>query len=802
MELKNILSKLSSSRKEKEKIFLAIEISNETVKTACWTVKDGATKILKVGSIEEWEDKTELLTSAIDSSVTITLEGVKSEPVGVIFGLPESWIEKDQITTQKKKILKKICEEFEFKPLGFVATIEALIDYLKTIEGTPVSAVFVDLQETQITTTLVNLGKIIGSEMVGKSEDLAADIREGLARFENIENYPSRIILFDGVVDFEEAKQQIISFDWLKDLPFLHFPKVESLDTNIAVKAVAISGGREVAKSLGFEIVEVEEGQTGDEGEPDEKKATLRTQKDTKITEDTKKSQSVQEDSDGSVLQEFGFVEDEDIVEVEKKEGVKKQKSGEESDRKAATLRTQKETESTETEETREEKPAIKVKEGEKETEIVEKQKTEEKEKKKKVIFGKISKVFAAPLSLASKIKKLPLRLLSIPFAGKAPFMLGVAAFLLIGLFIGGFLAYWNLLKAKVTIFVSPKTLEETLTFTISSSAVSVDEEKGIIPGEEKKIEVEGKKTAQTTGKVLIGEKAKGEVVVFNKTDVGKTFSTGTVLVGPDNKKFSLDEEVKIASKSSQTTEEGEQITYGKTTVGITATSIGTEFNLAGGTSFKLKEYSESLFSAKTNDGLSGGTSREVKAVSEEDQDNLLSSLINELKFKAREKLETELEAKKRVLEKGMKEEIISQQFNKKADEETDNLSLELKLKLTTLTFSEDDLDVLSMNSIRDVIPPDFTLKESLKTEIGTGEVEKGEGKIEMIIIASLVPKLDSAEIKKNLVGRYPAVVEEYLGSLPNFLRAEIKIFPKLPAKLRTLPRKESNIQLEIEVEE
>ncbi len=106
MEIKNLLTKF----KQKEELleqFFAIEISDEIIKTAVWTVIDGHTKIVKIGSFKSWDGQdADLLLKAIDQSISNASGNLKPEPSGAIFGLPESWLDKDDINPDKKKLLK------------------------------------------------------------------------------------------------------------------------------------------------------------------------------------------------------------------------------------------------------------------------------------------------------------------------------------------------------------------------------------------------------------------------------------------------------------------------------------------------------------------------------------------------------------------------------------------------------------------------------------------------------------------------------------------------------------------------
>lgn len=248
------LKKFTTKEKPVE-YFFALNLSEETIRAAAWTVKEGKTQAVQLGEAVKWDgqDKDSLLKAA-DRSLSQASEGLRPEPNGVIFGLPETWVEKDAINQEKKIYLKLLCEELALKPLGFVVTDTAIIAYLKIEEGMPISAILMQLSSSEINLTLVKMGKIIGSQLVGRSGDLGADAEEGLSRFEKVDAFPARIILYNGGGDFEESKQQLLSYDWEEKLPFIHFPKVESLSSEVTVRAVALAGGSEVAQSLGIEV--------------------------------------------------------------------------------------------------------------------------------------------------------------------------------------------------------------------------------------------------------------------------------------------------------------------------------------------------------------------------------------------------------------------------------------------------------------------------------------------------------------------------------------------------------------------
>ena len=140
-------------------------------------------------------------------------------------------------------------------PVGFVVTPEAATKYLQSTEGVPPTIILIGFWPHALEITLVRLGKIDGTHLVQKSSHLADDVVEGLSRFSDIDMLPSRMLLYDSGIDLEEIKQLLLAHPWQspqKHLPFLHFPKVEILPADFSIRAIALSGGSEVARATGL----------------------------------------------------------------------------------------------------------------------------------------------------------------------------------------------------------------------------------------------------------------------------------------------------------------------------------------------------------------------------------------------------------------------------------------------------------------------------------------------------------------------------------------------------------------------
>jgi len=241
------------NKKTDRELFLAIEIHESLIKTAVWQVEDEKASIVSLGSYELWDSEDSLINGT-DASLTEAIKGLDSQPDRVILGLPESWLVDNKVHPTKQKVIKRLKDDLAIRPIGVVTITEAVIRHLKEQEGIPPTAILLEIYPSKVIVTLVNIGEKQAIEEVGRSDDLARDVEEGLARFD-AEKLPARFILTNGS-DLSDEEQQIVSYPWTEKLPFIHIPKVQVLPIDFSIRAIALSGGAEAAKSLGIEIAE------------------------------------------------------------------------------------------------------------------------------------------------------------------------------------------------------------------------------------------------------------------------------------------------------------------------------------------------------------------------------------------------------------------------------------------------------------------------------------------------------------------------------------------------------------------
>ena len=71
------------------------------------------------------------------------------------------------------------------------------------------------------------------------------DIEKALLSISNIEVLPSKILIY-GKENIDKYKEEMVAFSWMKQLPFLHLPKIDILDEMMGVGALAFAGASEL----------------------------------------------------------------------------------------------------------------------------------------------------------------------------------------------------------------------------------------------------------------------------------------------------------------------------------------------------------------------------------------------------------------------------------------------------------------------------------------------------------------------------------------------------------------------------
>ncbi|MCL5970849.1 MAG: baseplate J/gp47 family protein, partial [Patescibacteria group bacterium] len=573
-------------KKEKIEYFLALLLRDEKVSAVIFEESSGKVKVIgkhqeyfqksiEDAAEDEWLDILDKAISTAENSLPSDIETHKT-----IFGIKENWTDGSKIKKEYLLKLKKVSDALSLSPIGFMVIQEAIAHLMQKEEGVPVSAIFVEVDKKNIAVSLLKMGKIIDTKRLEIEKTIPYTTDQVLHYFAGHEILPSRIVLYDGGENLENLSQEFISHPWSKSLPFLHVPQVSILSSGFDAKAVLFGA----ATQMGFEMIDKDETAIiKEKNEHTSKIQELNTPEEANestIQEETSEVNKEEITEEIIPKNNFGFILNKDILKKEIKEEEKTLKQHEH--------------------------PPEEIKAEEEFTNkeyAIEIDKTPRNSSKNIIgnatklafVLTPFKKILSLGISVIFSFKKI------FPFIflkGGTKFILAATALLIFIIAIS--IGYFFGLKSTITIELKPKIIEKNqpVSFIVDKNS---DFSNKIIQGQYVEVSKNGTLSAPATGKKEIGEKAKGNVTIYSRLTSEKTLTAGTVIASSNDLNFTLDSDVKLASSSADASSDP---TTAK--VGVTAKSIGKEYNLPSNTKFTFGDLPATTIVAKNETAFGG----------------------------------------------------------------------------------------------------------------------------------------------------------------------------------------------------
>lgn len=752
--LKNLFKKRNNSE-----FFLSLVLRDEKASAVVFQEING--KINVVGehvvnfktSVEEaTEDE---LLDAIDKAVSTAEKNLPPdmESHKTIFGVKQDWIVNGKIKPAYLTKLKKVSDELEFKPMGFLVIPEAIAHLLQKEEGAPVTAILAEIGHKNVTLSFIRAGKIIESKTGEIGESLVGTVELLLKHF-SAESLPPRIILFDS--GREEVTQKFITHKWSQSLHFLHLPQVSVLPANFDARAV-LSGA---ATQMGFEIFEASMIQSGKENSKHIKAAVpiVEEEVDRTLAEAASEFGFVGGDVKSSAEQ-ISEIPEEDLLEANNELSFGETKPVENIPKTAVMDNIT---------------PADQFRE------IPEEIKINSAEKKPFPVNGAL--IMTGIMGFMKKVRIG--KIIKGANGSRKKLMIGIIPLAIILLFL---YVYLFGRSVTVTLGIDAKEEDEEVSVTFSETEAT-NAKDDIINAEFITVTADGKKSIATTGKKEIGEKAKGKVTIFNTNEIARTIPAGTVLTSSNDLKFITDNAVTVAS--------GSAVDAGKVDTTVTAEKFGTNYNLPSSTKFSLSD--TSTVAAKNDNAFSGGTKKEIKVVAKKDQDKLAADLQKDLETEAKEQIQKEAKEGSIVLPNFISVEFDKKTFSKDIDDEATELSLTGTISYRGVSYKEEDI----LNFAKDKLESESDLvvdKDSIEASATNLKAKGSNATGKLTIKANLVPKIDSKTLANQIKGKSAKDAIQKLNEIDEVNKVEIKLFPPIPFLPERIPFSSGKIKIQTE---
>jgi hypothetical protein len=701
-------------------LFFVVLLTETHAQGALWKIEEGRIDVLTQSTQHQWQDE-ETCVNAIDHALQEL--GKESENVKqTLFALQSNWVSAEGIVPARKPLFQKITKELSLEAIGFVVVTEALLQHFTETVSPQVNLFLIDVRVQEIEVSLVKQGQLVDSCKVGRSGESVSDVNEAFAHFKE-KSFPAKFILFSPILteeELQEVRQQLFSEDWPKRYPFLHPPLIDVFPSDELLAMIVRTGGKAVAESRGLVAKMTAEPEVATEEVPVEPTV--------------------------------------DPVEEPIEEPLEKEKEKEEESNLTAV--------DLETEPTLASSfgVPIAIKDVEKDV----------------------------PADIAELKNNLPKKTRSMPkisfsaFTRFLPFKISsknVVPFVLVGVLCGvgmlwliAMVAANSALQTLVTLQVTTKVVNKDVKLTLDSKVAASDPEKLILKANIVNKEVTGEKSAETTGTKVIGDKAKGKVTMFNRTTSPKSFPAGTTLTS-GKAKLLLDEAITVEAAS---TGQNFETKPGTADVAVTAAQIGEDSNLGKDIDLVVETFSKDTYVARTATEITGGASREIQAVSQEDRTKLQAALTKELLEQATQTYKQESKQGQYFIPTN-RVKVAKSEFNGEVGKELNSLSLTLTVQVEALSYQIADLQPLALKVLTSEVPAGYHLSNK-DPQILSAPVSNATTAAQVMLQASLTseakPDVNVDDLRKEIAGKNAQEAQELLKQKSEIKQAELTQTP------------------------
>ena len=349
-------------------------------------------------------------------------------------------------------------------------------------------------------------------------------------------------------------------------------------------------------------------------------------------------------------------------------------------------------------------------------------------------------------------------------------------------------LSYVFLPSATATIILETLDLESTSEIVIDKNYNKENSEEFVILGSEVEVEKDSAKEFAASGVKDVGEKTKAEITFYN--DYGsepQIVAAGTVVTAK-GKSFTLDETISVpgfilVSYPPLVTEPG--TTTGK----ITANEPGVEYNIdsANFSIYSLSGTKSEKIYGQSASALSGGTSKKVTVISEDDMNNAKASIQVELEEAAKVEILEQAGEDSKLISSTFRSEEVSSNSSKNVDEEAATFTLTKEIRTTAITFSESKLREMVITKNEVDLGDGKALINSEDAEI-TYEVisfdeENGKVSLSVKFSGKVGEKIDEGAVKDQITNTKFGEAVQKIKAIEGVEDLELEIWPTILAR-------------------
>ena len=237
------LDKIRAPKNEDDGYFITLVIKQRSVGALLLTKLHGTLELVTSEEVPLLKNVNHLPIEDLIESADRAISKIEaSAPPGTfikkcIFTVPFEWQENGKVNRDRLAELKRLCDDLELIPVGFLVPIEAIMYEMRQQDGALTNMIFLELEDNMMTAYIARAGTIVEIERQSLEGGVGATAEELLKRIRSFDVLPARIIVLRGTQS-ENLQQELVARDWSQDLAFLHPPQVTVMEEGFENKSI------------------------------------------------------------------------------------------------------------------------------------------------------------------------------------------------------------------------------------------------------------------------------------------------------------------------------------------------------------------------------------------------------------------------------------------------------------------------------------------------------------------------------------------------------------------------------------
>ena len=340
-------------------------------------------------------------------------------------------------------------------------------------------------------------------------------------------------------------------------------------------------------------------------------------------------------------------------------------------------------------------------------------------------------------------------------------------------------LAFAVLPSAVIKVKARTEPVTRDFEIRVDAGAQKSSSENLVVPGKVIEKEITGSKSYGATGVKNVGKTASGFIQIYNFSKTSLILKAQTTVLTASGRKYYFTQDVGSIRPTAKIGLDDLEVDPSSLVppVPLVGGAPGEEYNLPKGARLEISNEAfgsrpQELYAIVAED-ISGGTTKQVKFITQGDIDSAQQALSNVLLVQAK----TEM----KFLDNAVAMQVLEHAAKNLVGTEAVEFEVSQKVKVRALTYDEVEVHDVMSSRIKRLLPETKVLRatgESFDLKFASVNLDAGSGVLAAHFEGQIVYKLDSQEILGKVRGKTVAEIREIFLSKPEIASLSVEFSP------------------------